>query len=49
MIELMIKALGGLAIFVYGMKMMADGLNIVAGESTYGKVALYAESVIKQK
>ena len=24
-------------------------LNIVAGESTYGKVALYAESVIKQK
>ena len=32
MIELMIKALGGLAIFVYGMKMMADGLNIVAGE-----------------
>lgn len=32
MIELMIKALGGLAIFIYGMKMMAEGLHVVAGE-----------------
>ena len=29
---LLIRVFGGLAIFVYGMKIMGDGLHAVAGE-----------------
>jgi phosphate:Na+ symporter len=32
LVGLLIRVLGGLAIFVYGMKIMGDGLHTVAGE-----------------
>jgi Na/Pi-cotransporter len=39
---LIIGALGGLAIFVYGMKMMGDGLHIVAGERMRSILRLFS-------
>lgn len=39
---LLIRVLGGLAIFIYGMKIMGDGLNIVAGEKMRSILRLFS-------
>ena len=40
--SLMLRVLGGLAIFVYGMKMMGDGLHAVAGEKMRSILRLFS-------
>ncbi len=42
MIGLLINVLGGLAIFVYGMKLMGDGLHSVAGEKMRSILRLFS-------
>ena len=39
---LLIKVFGGLAIFIYGMKLMGDGLSIVAGEKMRSILRLFS-------
>jgi phosphate:Na+ symporter len=40
--SLLLRVLGGLAIFVYGMKMMGDGLHAVAGEKMRSILRLFS-------
>lgn len=42
MIALLLGVLGGLAIFVYGMKLMGDGLHVVAGERMRSILRLFS-------
>lgn len=42
MIGLLLGVLGGLAIFVYGMKLMGDGLHLVAGERMRSILRLFS-------
>lgn len=44
MLMLMINVLGGLAIFIFGMKMMSDGLHRVAGERMRSVLRLFSSN-----
>ncbi len=43
-ITLIITVLGGLAIFIYGMKLMSDGLQIVAGQKMKGILRFFTRN-----
>lgn len=42
MIQMLFNILGGLAIFVFGMKMMSDGLHVIAGERMRSVLRLFS-------
>ena len=42
--ELVLHVIGGLAIFILGMKMMSDGLNTVAGEKMRTILGLFSSN-----
>ncbi len=41
---LIITVLGGLAIFIYGMKLMSDGLQLVAGQKMKGILRFFTRN-----
>ena len=46
MFATMMQVFGGLAIFIYGMKLMSDGLHQVAGEKMRGILRMFSAAKV---